>query len=425
MRNRNDEVEDDLKRFYPKFKISNNFGQQKNDSFMKINKLLPLLLLMTLGLSACQSVRQWTSFRNKKISEVSSLELITSIEIPYQMEFQETQIGGITGITFNTKNKNFYTLVSNQEDNSTSRFYQVQIKDWDKVPTLEFKKVFFLSERNNKNFQTFDEFIDRMATGKRTKFTVPQPEDMAYSPKDNQLVWANNQHFYTLDTLSFYNQSFIAKMELTGRMTYTYALPKTFKFSSYSNLQPEKMLKAISIAPTGEKLFLAPEKSLMEDRASELSYDTGYVRIFQFRNDSRSFEIYYAYPIDIPNDLNIDPVNEKRNIAALTALNDSLLLVLERVENLDGSNRFLLFAVDLNKDNQIKSRKNLIEFKKFLPLNKRLIADFNEIEPLQNHLWDGMCLGPVVNGRQSLVLVSNNEFSEEKKTVFSFFWLIP
>ncbi len=387
-------------------------------------KIFISLLLTSVVLVSCQTLKEWTTFKPKSAPSFSSLEWNKTLELPASFAFQETVVNDITGISYATKQKSFFILPCDTQASSRARFYEIEIKNFEKNPTLQFKSVHFLSERNNKNFMNKTEFLEKFNKRKTTKFEMPKPEDIAFSPKDKQLCWLSTNHYFLLDSQAFQAEPFITKMDENGRSTLTFALPRILK-ENQDSFQKKSNLKAISITPSGNYLFAASDTYLPKDAPSEMSYDTGFVRIFQFRNESRSLAATYAYPIDIPNDPELQAAQEQRSIVSLVAIADSTILVLEKIEHKQGRIRFVLNQVELSKSFQINSRKSLVADKKFMPLHKKKIADFRDFASLPQVLWEGMTLGPVIDGKQSLILVNDNQGISGEKTFFALFWLRP
>lgn len=387
-------------------------------------KIFTSLFLTSIILVSCQTLKEWTGFRPKTAPSFSSLEWNKTLELPDSFVFQETVVNNITGISYAAQQKKFFILPCDTLASSRSRFYEMVIKDWKTEPVLQFKSVHFLSERNNKNFMNKTEFLEKLSKRKTTKFEVPKPEDIVYSPKDKQLCWLSSSHYLLYDSRAFQTEPFITKMDENGRMTLPFALPRMLK-ETQDSFQQKTNLKAISITPSGNYLFAAPNYYLPKDAPVKGSNDTGFVRIFQFRNDARSLAATYAYPIDIPNDPEWPTVQAQRSIVSLAAISDSTILVLEKIETKQAANRFVLYQVALSKSFQISNRKSLVKDKKFMPLIKKKIADLSDFSDLPQVLWEGMSLGPVVDGKQSLILVNDNQGLPESKTFFALFWLRP
>ncbi|MBX9448230.1 MAG: esterase-like activity of phytase family protein [Taibaiella sp.] len=384
-----------------------------------MNRFL-LILAATFFLSSCGSVRNWGP-GNKGISDIRSLHYLTSVEIPYNMEFRETVVGGLSGITYDHRKKVFYVISDDRSEHSPARFYEVEIGGWQRVPQVDFKNVIFLQTTTGRQFESRAGFLETLEKGKRPKYNTPDPEDIVYIPSHKGFVWVSEGELDSFNGVKMLVHPSVNLMEAGGRMLYAYPIPKQLKFGDVSGPRRNSAIEAVSLSPSEEKLFFCTEEPLIEDAPSLDSYDTGFVRIYQYRNTSRSSEAFYAYPLDIPNDPSIVHSDRKFGISALCALSDSTLLVLERAFIPGEGNKVRLFKVELKTENRVRTRKPLLVEKDYIPLEKSLVLDFNTLEDFPIDNIEGMCLGPVVDGKQTVVFVSDNNFNESQKTIFYLF----
>ena len=66
----------------------------------------------------------------KQVSENSSvpqLKFINSIEIPFNQEFKNTKIGGLSGIDYDKKQDLYYIICDERSQENLSRFYTAKI----------------------------------------------------------------------------------------------------------------------------------------------------------------------------------------------------------------------------------------------------------------------------------------------------------
>jgi len=79
-------------------------------------------------LFSCSNLKQ--SIENKSIS---SLKLLSSIEIPFETQFQNTKVGGLSGIDYDSKDDLYYLICDDRSVFNDSRFYTA------KIPLIENK----------------------------------------------------------------------------------------------------------------------------------------------------------------------------------------------------------------------------------------------------------------------------------------------
>ena len=99
------------------------------------------------------------------------------------------------------------------------------------------------------------------------------------------------------------------------------------------------------------------------------------------------------------------------------------MLVLERAYVQGVGNSVRLYLADLGAAENIIDRENLADYKPQKPITKTLVADFSQYGIHIDNL-EGITFGPrLPNGNPTLVLVSDNNFSQDQVTqILVFEW---
>jgi hypothetical protein len=145
----------------------------------------------------------------------------------------------------------------------------------------------------------------------------------------------------------------------------------------------------------------------------------------------------YVYPVGPIAEANgLEDVEAMGGLVELAALSSSRLLVLERIfirERAEAGRhvtRVRLYDVDLTGATDVSAMESLGETDAWRPVTKELVLDFDDIVPrlspehpvLDN--FEAMGFGPTLaDGSRSLVVVSDDNFRDEQRTVFLFFSL--
>lgn len=128
-------------------------------------------------LFSCSNLKQ--SIENKSIS---SLKLLSSIEIPFETQFQNTKVGGLSGIDYDSKNDLYYLICDDRSVFNDSRFYTAKIPLIEnKIQSIDFQSVITLKNESATAFGNWN----------TTPNTSADPEDMRYNPKINTLLWSS------------------------------------------------------------------------------------------------------------------------------------------------------------------------------------------------------------------------------------------
>jgi hypothetical protein len=137
---------------------------------------------------------------------------------------------------------------------------------------------------------------------------------------------------------------------------------------------------------------------------------------------SRKPEAQYAYQIDAVAYPATPPGAFKINgIPDILAINDHQLIVIER--SFSTGRKPCIIKVYLAELNGASDVSNISSLKneKFTPISKKLLLNMNDLGIYTDNI-EGVTLGPKLpDGHQSLIFVSDNNFSEEEITQFLLF----
>lgn len=141
------------------------------------------------------------------------------------------------------------------------------------------------------------------------------------------------------------------------------------------------------------------------------------VRITKFNKETKKAEKQFAYKLD---GISKFPINwfAVNGVTEILEYVDDKFLVLERAYSAgygSNGNTVKIFEVDASKVTNTLEIENLRK-SDFIPAEKKLVFDFKSVKNfLKEEIIDnieGMSFGPVLpNGKQSLILVSDDNFS--------------
>ncbi len=164
--------------------------------------------------------------------------------------------------------------------------------------------------------------------------------------------------------------------------------------------------EAVATSPAQTKLFIATEAALYQDAPSNYAAQN-IVRI-QERDLKSDKLLEHRIQLDhIEVDAAGGRLSADNGLSDMLALSDHELLLLERAWLSAVKKQFIrIYYLDLAQK----------------PLNKRLVLDMETLKtPLDN--MEIICPGPVVAGRQTLIIASDNNFSRSQSNLFYLFAL--
>jgi hypothetical protein len=194
-------------------------------------------------------------------------------------------------------------------------------------------------------------------------------------------------------------------------------------------------LESLTITPGG-RLFAATETALAQD-ADPASFERGTLaRLLEFTADGDGFEPAreFVYPLDRIETVPYEAGAIVKGVVELLALGETEMLALERtyVEEAksrgQGTNRAQLYRVSIEGATDVSSVDSLKDATEAVPVRKTLVLDLSAVPGLDGDLapsldnFEGLAFGPrLADGRQSLVLVSDDNFHEHQRTWFLLF----
>lgn len=373
-------------------KIIRKIGQIPKIFYLVIPILIAILLII--------------NFFNDAV-EISSIDFIGEATLPKGLSFQKTELGGLSGITYDAKNDLYYAISDDRGQKAPARFYTLKInlskgllENSGVVPV----GVTMLLNNDGQNFPP------------RTTDT----EGIALTNQDSVFISSEGD----VDKLI---NPFIQEFSLSsGRTITTLPIPKKFlpDKSGKIGIRNNLAFESLTITLNQQYLYTATENALIQDGSVAKANVGTPCRILQYnlRTQQPGSEfLYKTEPIDSLLDITGKFTSGLPDLLALD--NQGHLLSLERSFTGLGFAVFL-FQVSLEKADDIHNIDSLLTNSKNLrPVTKKLLLDLRNLDVALDNI-EGLTLGPwLPNGQRSLILVSDNNFNSLQRNQFLAFQL--
>jgi hypothetical protein len=345
-----------------------------------------------------------------------SLKLLSTYEIPYNQGFKNTKIGGLSGIDYDFKNDLYYLLSDDRSQINDSRFYTAKIHlDKNQITDVEFVDTKTLKNEERKNYGNW-------AT---TPTTAADPEDIRYNPKTNSLIWSSEgARIVSPDKLVLQNPS-INFMDLNGNYLKKVDLPTNLEMQKQEKgPRNNGTLEGITFDTNYKTIYTNIEEPLFEDGERATTQKGSYIRLYQFDTKTKRNTAQYAYKLDpIAHEPNPKEAFAVNGVAALLYFGHNQLLVVERSFSTGTpACTIKVYLCDLKKATNISSYASLRN-ENFEVVSKKLVLNMDDLGIFTDNI-EGLTFGPkLTNGHQSLLFVSDNNFSDKQKTQFLLFEL--
>ena len=332
----------------------------------------------------------------------------------------ETPIGGLSGVTYDAANNRFYAISDDRSQVASARFYTLTA-DFATSPEVNFSNVTTLKDANGNLFPLNSLDPEGIAlTGNDTVFISSEGE---VNPNAGRV------------TNPFINEFSL----LTGQQIRSLPVPKKFLpvvedtnangvvnagDTQVSGVRNNLAFESLTITPDKKTLYTASENALFQDGAIASLTNGSRSRILQYNLVSGQPEKEYLYNVDAiaatPNPATSSADNGLVDLLAID--NRGTLLALERSFSAGVGNTIKIYEVSLQGATDISFIDSLNSLSSDLaaikPVEKRLLLNLNSLNlPTGTDNIEGITFGPVLpDGRQSIVLVSDNNFSQSQFT---------
>lgn len=377
--------------------------------------MLRLLIscLILLSLTACNSASQAQAQAQERIFPDVSVEFLDGYEIPKQT-FKKTPVGGLSGITYNPSQGLFYTVSDDRGQYAPARFYTLDINfNNTEIEEAMIKDVTFLKTENEELF---------------TEGTI-DAEGIAFAPGNTVFISSEGNTNQGVNPL-------IRRFDIaTGNPTENLRLPKRFLLPESAEDEPKGVrnnlgFESLTINPSGVsspnsdsfRVFTATESSLAQDQLPKESEALTRVRFLHYVVNP------IGQPLPIAEHLYLlsePPLGTIVNgVTELLAIQpEGYFLSLERTYGLEeyGAKLFLVAVGDATDTSGVESFN--ADLGDLQPLRKKLLFDFSELD-FDIYNLEGLAIGPrLADGSQSLLVISDDNFSENEPTQLLLFRL--
>lgn len=374
-------------------------------------RLIPAFVLLIFLMLSCSSTKQIASGKD----EFGRLKLLSQYEIPFNKEFQNTVIGGLSGIDYDSANQVYYIISDDRSERNPARYYKAKIISNDsKIDSVEFIETTLL-----KNME--GNFYPGPA---QDTYHAPDPEAIRFNASNNSLVWSSEGERIVTSDKVVLEDATITEINDKGIYIDTFVLPTQLHMSTLEQgPRRNSVFEGLSFADNYKTLFVNVEEPLYNDGSrAGLRDSTGIVRILKFDVASKTQVAQYGYRID-PVAYPAAPegafvINGVPDILSVDA--DHLLVVERSFSTGRPGCTIKVYMADLTSAENIQDVNSLVG-KNVKLVQKKLLLNMDDLHIYIDNI-EGICFGPTLsNGHRTLIFVSDNNFVPAQKTQFSLF----
>ncbi len=342
---------------------------------------------------------------------MNHLKFLSEYIVPYNYQFQNTTVGGLSGIDFNPEKNEYYFISDDRSEKNPARFYTAQIViNNDKIDSVVFLKSTYLKDQHG-NFYP---------NSQQDPLHTPDPEALRYNPQNNTFTWSSEGERIVSSQKTILENPAVTEINPEGNYIDTFQLPpQLIMHATEEGPRKNSVFEGVTFENNYKNLFVSVEEPLYQDGPRAGTGDSsGIIRIIKFDMATKKPVAQYAYQIDPVAYPAITPGAFKINgISDILSIGENKLLVLERSYSTGRlSCTIKVFVADLSSAENIENINSLKGKSGIKIASKKLLLNMDSLGIYIDNI-EGVTFGPKLpDGKRSLLFITDNNFNPLEKT---------
>ncbi len=362
---------------------------------------------------------------------IAGLDYLGQQIIPSGFGFNGTTVGGLSGIDYQAASQRYLAISDDRSGLNPARYYALQ---------LNLSQ--FVRSANPGNAGVSFTAVTTIARPDGSAFPLNQvdPESLRIHPGNGNLLWSNEGQ---RAAAGFQNPT-VREMRPDGTYVRDFSVPGRYtpSGSTAGNVAGDRGIvnnlafESLTVSTDGRTLYTATENALAQDGPVASVSNGSNSRILAFDLNTGAAQAEYVYPVS-PVAIAPSPAGgfATNGLVELLAIAPGQFIAVERSFATGAAtpgvgpggqatgNTIRLFHVDVRGATDVSGLDSLAG-QSFTAASKTLLLDLSDLRQADGSALaldniEGITLGPVLpDGRQSLVLVSDNNFSGTQFTQF-------
>lgn len=354
--------------------------------------------------------------------------------VPSGTQFAGTTIGGLSGIDFNAASSSYYAISDDRSALGPARFYELSLNlaQFQRSATPGMAGVSFSA-------------VTSILTAAGTAFATNtvDPESLRYNPASASFYWSNEGQ----RSGGGLQAPTVREMRPDGSHLRSFAVPSRFlPIGSAAGNQPgdsgivnNLAFESLTLSVDGKTLYTATENALVQDGPVATPNNGSPARLLSFDLASGASGAEYVYNVS-PVAIAPQPAGgfATNGLSDLLAIGDRQFIAIERSFAVGAvtpgtpvtGNTIRLYHVDARNATDVSALDSIAGLESVQAVQKTLLLDLSTLRnddgsALALDNIEGLTLGPLVGGRQTLILVADNNFAASQFTQFVALSLAP
>lgn len=351
--------------------------------------------------------------------------------VPTTASFRGVLVGGLSSIDYVPSTGRYLAISDDRSDRGPARFYEL---------ALDLSKFRRSATPGDAGVTWVNMTTILDLDGKPFERNMVDPESLRLDARRNLIYWSNEGQ---RSSQGFQNPT-VRRMTLDGKPAGEFPVPHYYNPSGsngglaagdmgvYNNLAFE----SVAITPDGKTLWTMTENGLAQDSLPSAVGRGTRARMLSFDLDTGKAGAEYVYdvaPVPFPPAKSGDFATN--GVPDMLALSDHEFIVIERAYAVGAttpgiaaltkqptSNTIKLFLIDTRGATDVSGWPT-IRGRELTPVKRTMLLDLSSLKNDDGSVLaldniEGITFGPVVDGKRTLILVSDNNFNPAQFTQF-------
>ncbi|MCE4556039.1 esterase-like activity of phytase family protein [Roseateles cellulosilyticus] len=351
--------------------------------------------------------------------------------VPTSASFHGVPVGGLSSIDYVPTTGHYLAISDDRSEYGPARFYEL---------TLDLSKFSRSATPGDAGVAWVNMTTMLDADGRPFGRNMVDPESLRLDPRRHLIYWANEGQRKAGAT----QNPTMRRMQPDGGYAGDFPVPAYYlPIGSPSGREPGDMgvynnlaFESVAITPDGKTLWTMTENGLAQDSPPTAVGKGSRARLLSFDLDTGRAGAEYVYdvgPVPFP------PARAgsfaTNGVPDMLALSATEFIVIERayavgaetpgrspVTGKPTSNTIKLYRIDTRGATDVSGWPS-IQGRDVVPVKRELLLDLSSLTNDDGSVLavdniEGLTLGPVVDGKRTLILVSDNNFNPEQFTQF-------
>jgi hypothetical protein len=341
-----------------------------------------------------------------------TLSFIGDVNFATGEKFQETEIGGLSGIVYDHEQKRLLAISDDKSQVNETRFYEFDVTLADKTFSVKPASVVKLKNKEGTYFKKGAADFEGIAFyGKDILISSEGAID-----KERSLP----PELYLFSRTGEYKDLLLVPEKF---------LPAKDPLQKLYGSRINKAFESLSTSLDGKTTYLGSEEALFQDGEISTSSYGSNVRIVVYQNLKTTMEVAYSLEkVEVEKSPGQYPA--ENGLVDIAAIDDKNFYTMERsyIPSINKNIIRIFKCAITNKTTDI-SKMDSLKVGSFSAVQKTLVADLDAYLPKMNPAEldniEGIAFGPTLaNGNRTLIVVSDNNFGKGQRTLFMAFELL-